>query len=769
MTNARRRQCLRLRSTTGLPSVLALAALAAFVPACGAQPPSEPAAPGAGEPAPPPAPPAAAPRFENPGGMWMPEQLASQEAWLKQAGFQMDPRALLDPTAFPLGAVVSLGGCSASFVSADGLVATNHHCSGGALQHNSTPEEDMQQNGFLAKNRADERWAGPLARVFVTRSLRDVSAEVNAGLDAVKDGIERYKKIEERQKQLVSACEKGRPELRCSVASYFGGAEYRLIEQLEIKDVRMVYIPPEGVGNFGGDVDNWRWPRHGGDFAFFRAYVGKDGKPANHAADNVPYKPPHHLKVATTPLKEGDFVMVAGYPGRTNRLRTAAEVETAVAWEYPARVALFKELIGLLKDLSRDDKALQIKALPRIEGLSNYLLKTEGLLDGLVQDGLAKKKEKVEADLKAWIAADPKRKEAYGGAIEQMAKVHAGIQATREQDALVDGAMWLARLVSTADSLVRMAEERAKPDAERDPVYQERNWQRLEQGMVALQKGYDRRLDTALFKVFLRRMAALPEKDRPVLFTTLFGKATPTEADLDKKVADLYGKTKLEDEATRVKLLKTATTAQLKASQDPLIKLAVAIRPSLKAMEDQDKAYEGAMSAERPRFVAALRTFQGGALAPDANGTLRITYGTVRGYKPRPDAEAYVPFTGVSGILKKDTGKEPFASPPALLAAVKDKKFGPYVNEAIGEVPVDFLSDLDITGGNSGSATMNARGELVGLAFDGNYEAMASDWLFMPSITRTIHVDLRYMLWVMDAVGNADDVLRELGVKPAIP
>ncbi|AKT36203.1 S46 family peptidase [Chondromyces crocatus] len=766
MTTSRRRRGLSLRSFTGLPLAIVTAACAS---GCGAQPPVEPAEPTLqSAPAAPPAAREAKAPFENPGGMWMPEQLASHGPQLEQLGVKMDPKALLDPTAFPLGAVVSLGGCSASFVSAEGLVATNHHCSGGALQFNTTPQENLQQDGFLAKSRAEERWAGPTARVYVTQALRDVSKDVREGLDGIKDSLARQKQIETREKQLVAACEKDRPGIRCSVAEYFGGAQYRLIEQLEIKDVRMVYIPAEGIGNFGGDIDNWRWPRHGGDFAFFRAYVGKDGKPADHASTNVPYKPPHHLKVASTPLVAGDFVMVAGYPGRTNRLRTAAEVETASSWEYPERVKLYKEVIDLLNGLSKDDAALKIKTMPRIDGLMNRLLKTEGLLDGLVKDGLAKKKAAVEANLKTWIAADPKRQTAFGGAIEEMAKIHAAEQATREQDELVDQMMGLVRLVSAADAIVKMAEERPKPDAERDPSYQQRNWQRFEQAQAALQKGYDRRIDSALLKVFLRRMALLPEKDRPVVYTALLGKKEPTEAAIDQAVSGLFGKTKLEDEATRVKLLETATTAELKRSQDPLVKLAVAMRPSLQAQQDRKKAYAGAMSAHRPKFVEALQQFQGSALAPDANSTLRITYGTVRGYKAKEDGPTFEPFTGVSGILKKDTGKEPFESPKALLEAVKAKKFGPYVHPALGEVPVDFLSDLDITGGNSGSATLNARGELVGLAFDGNYEAMASDWLFMPSITRTIHVDLRYMLWVMDAVGGADDVLRELGVKPSI-
>ncbi|NUP97791.1 MAG: S46 family peptidase, partial [Planctomycetaceae bacterium] len=713
------------------------------------------------------APAAAAPRFENPGGMWMPEQMGQHAEQLKALGLQIDPKALTDPTAFPLGAIVSLGGCSASFVSADGLVATNHHCSVGALQFNSTPKENLLKDGYLAKTRADEKWAGPMARIFVTQSFRDVTGEVRAGLDAIASPADRYKKIEDRQKQLVAACEKGRPGLRCSVAEHFGGAQYTLIEQLEIKDVRIVYIPPDGIGNFGGDIDNWRWPRHGGDFAFFRAYVGADNKPADHAGTNVPYRPPHHLKLATSPLRENDLVMIAGYPGQTNRLRTAAEVTAAVTFRYPEQVKFCEEFIALFDGLSRKDPALRIKAELTISGLSNYLLKLRGLLDGLDKGGLAKKKASLEEDLQAWINADPGRKAAHGDVIEKMEELLEGREKTREHDAALLETMSMTRLLGAANKIVRMAEERPKPDAERDPDYQERNWQRLEEEQARLQKSYDRELDRAAFKLALQRAARLLEKDRPAILASVLGKSKEvTDAALDEAINKIYAGTRLEDEATRIKQLKTAKLADLKRSQDPMIRLALEVRPALKVIEDRNKAYEGAMSLERPRYTDALRKFQGGMVAPDANRTLRITYGTVRGYRPTQLSPVTRPFTVLSEVVKKSTGKEPFDSPKALLDAVEAKKYGPYVDTTMSEVPVCFLSDLDITGGNSGSPVLDANGRLVGLAFDGNWESVSSNWVFDPAVTRMISVDQRYMRWIMQEVMPAPQLLQELGVAP---
>jgi hypothetical protein len=704
--------------------------------------------------------------FENPGGMWVPSQLAAQADTLRAAGWELEPKVLTDPTEPPLAAVVSLGGCTASFVSPDGLIVTNHHCVTRALQTASTAmKQNIIQNGFISKTRGEEQWAGPTSRVWVTHSFKDVTKEMRDGLDKLPNDRARYDKLEERTKATVAACEKDRPEVRCTVKSYFGGAQYLLVEQLEIRDVRLVYAPHEGVGNFGGEIDNWQWPRHSGDFSFLRAYVGKDQKPADHADTNVPYKPPHWLKLASKPLAPGDFVMVAGYPGTTNRLRTGAEIQEAMTWAYPRRIAAWQEAVKLLEGLSARSEQLAIKANPILRGVANGLKKTQGLTEGLGKGGVAEKRMKLDADLKAWIDADPARKTAYGDVMAKMDALFAEKKKTREEDAALGELEMVSSMLSAAMAIVHMAEERPKADAERDPDYQERNWKRLEQRMVAMTSSYDRTVDQAMFKLMLERVGRLPDKERPAFMGNIV-KGKIDGAAIDKAFADLY-KTSLEDEKERVKLFKTAKLEDLKKSRDPMIKLALALRPTVKAAEDRQKSFDGAMSLLRPKYFEALQKMVATPMAPDANGTLRVTYGTVRGYSPAKDAPVYSPFTGVSEMVKKATGKDPFEAPSNLVNAAKAKKFGAYADASLGEVPVDFLSDLDITGGNSGSPTMNSKGELVGLAFDGNYEAMASDVIFLPEITRTIHVDLRYLMWVLD-VDGADSVLTEMGVKPSI-
>jgi hypothetical protein len=751
-----------------------LAVLFTLLAGCSPEPPVE--APSLHAPLPAPAPAAEQaperpkrPTYEDPGGMWMPEQLTAQAETLKSLGLEIDPAALADPGSPVLGAVVGLGGCSASFVSDEGLVITNHHCSVGALQYNSTPRDNLLRDGFLAKTRTEERWAGPSSRVYVTQSLRDVTREVTEGLASIRDDAARHKKVEERQKALVAACEKGRPWLRCSVAEYFGGGQYRLVEQLEIKDVRLVFSPHDQIGDYGGEIDNWHWPRHSGDVALLRAYVGKDGKPADHAEGNVPYRPPYHLKLASKPLSAGDLVLVAGYPGVTNRLRTAGEAEEAVDFTYPHQIEWCDENVALLDRIRLKNEDIKLKATPLWRGLNNIRTKMKGIVDGLAKGGLAAQKAKLEADLRAFVDADQARKAAYGEVLDKIKTLVVERRATRAHDAELGETNRLVSLYAAAAKIVRMAEERPKPDGERDPAFQERNWQRLAQEQQTVQKRYDRVIDQALFKLALQRALRLPDTERPEFVAALLGNKEATEARLDAALDELYKKTGLEDEAARIKLLRTATTADLKKSKDPFIKLALALRPAHKAVEDREKAFAGAMLLYRPRYVEALQKMEARPLAPDANGTLRVTFGTVRGYQPTPEAPEFRPFTTVGEMVKKNKGVWPFDVPGYVLDTVKAGKFGPYVDGHLGEVPVDFLSDVDITGGNSGSPTLNARGEVAGLAFDGNYEAMASDWLFQPHITRTIHVDVRYVEWLLDAVYPGQHLLKEMGSKPAFP
>jgi hypothetical protein len=706
-----------------------------------------------------PAPVAAAPEFVNPGGMWMPAQLAAHGKTLTDLGLAIDPGALVDPTKFPLAAIVSLGGCSASFVSPKGLVITNHHCVIGALQHNSTPADNLLERGFVARTLADEKPAGAEQRIFVTESIRDVTADMTTGLDTITDDAARFEEIQARSKKLEDACEATHTGHACSVRSFFEGAEYYLIDALEIRDVRLVYAPHAGIGVFGGEIDNWRWPRHTGDFSFLRAYVGPDGKPADPSPNNVPYQPPHHLALASEPLEPGDFVMVAGYPGRTNRLSTAAEVRDATAWRYPRDIARYGETMARLEELGKANPDLAIKTTSRMRRLANYHTNFKGMLDGLAREGLAEQKEMQQAELAKWIAADPARTASYGGVFEKLAALDEQYRQVRERD---------AALREIAEASVVFGAALTAAEAARSGHGKESLAATLDAGMRA----YDPALDPPMFALALERASRIAANDRPTdVLTALLGKPqgeTWTKAEIDAGVASLFKKTKLGDKRFRGRAVAAKDLAALAKLGDPLLKAATAAIGPIADASAREKARQGAMAALRPKFVAALREFSKTPISPDANSTLRVTYGTVRGYKPTPDAAAFAPFSTVTEMVAKNTGSEPFAAPPSLLAAAAGAGKGPYAVPELGDVPLDFLADLDITGGNSGSPTLNGKGELVGLAFDGNYEAIASNWMFIPGITRSIHVDIRFILWVLDAVDDADHLVVEMGAVPKL-
>ncbi len=710
------------------------------------------------------------PPFENPGGMWMPEQMPLHEATLKSLGMKIDPKSLASLDGAPLGAIITLGGCTASFVSPDGLAITNHHCSTNWLNFAATPQNDYATNGVNPKTRADEVWGGPSARALVTTSMRDVTTEVRAGIDKIKKDVDRLREVEKHTKALIAACEKDRPSVRCSVVPYFGGGQYRLIEQLEMKDIRLSYVPPESIGDYGGEVDNWRWPRHGGDFAFFRVYVGKDGQPADRAESNVPYRPKAYLSFPTVPLRSGDLVFMAGYPGVTSRLKTAAETEETAMQGFPSRIASYEAFLPVFEGFAAKSKDLKIKTNNMVQGLYNGLIKMRGVVDALNKGGHIEDRKKAEAELAAFIDGDPLRKGQWGDVIPAMTARVRALDKFRVHDTAVRELFYMPRLFISALNIVRTAEERAKPDEARHPDYQERNYKRFTDATATFQKSYDLDVEKAVMTLALERVAKLPAADQPAFAKKLLGKAK-THDEIAKLVDAVYDTTKLGTVEVRQGLLTKGKVADLEKLKDPLVNLAIAARKTQKEVQDREEALAGGFLLLAPRYAEAARAFARSKgkpdVAPDANGTLRITYGTVRGYKPKADAPMSAPFTTLAELVKKHTGKDPFNAPKAELDAIQEGKKGPYLFAEVGDVPVDFLTDLDITGGNSGSPTFNAKGEIVGLGFDGTYEGVASDWLFMPATTRAIHVDARYILWVLDAVGGAGDLLRELRRTPS--
>jgi hypothetical protein len=687
-------------------------------------------------------------------GMWLPSQLPQLADTLHAAGFEGDPGTLADVTRPPLNAVVKVGGGTGSFVSGDGLLLTNHHVAMGVIQYNSTPEHNFIDDGFIARDRADERASNPDFRVLVTVGFDKVTDEVLKGARG-KQGRAYYEAVDAASKRIVADCERdGR--VRCSVANMDYGSDFYRISQLELRDVRLVYAPPRAIGNYGDEVDNFMWPRHSGDFTLLRAYVGKDGKPADYSPDNVPYQPPAHLQLAKDGPKAGDYAMLAGYPGTTYRHRTAAEFDAQVNAVLPQRVAVLDQLIDAIEAAGKASAEARTRYASQLQSLKNNRKRAAGELEGLQRsDAVRLRGDDERGMLAATRGADAR-------AIKQLQASLAEGSAAGERDLLLTLLGSQTQLMRSALLLERLRLESAKPDAQRESGYQQRDQALIEGVLKQVQRRYDPQVEKTLLGVLLGRYQQLPEAQRVPEFDAAFGRDA---ASLQQALDALYARTTLGSEAERLSRFAAARAGQ-PVADDALVALAARLVPAQLRLDEARKAREGEQLRLRPAYMRALaawRASQGRAVYPDANSTLRVSYGRVEPLAPR-DAVAYAPVTTVAGIVEKNTGQVPFDAPPPLLAAIAKGDFAGTADPVLGTQTVNFLTNLDTTGGNSGSPVLNARGELIGLNFDSNWEAVSASWWYDPRYKRAIHVDMRYLRWLLAKVYPAPQLLREMGV-----
>ncbi len=665
-------------------------------------------------------------------GKWTPQQLLQFPAqWLKQQGLELPVSRLWDPARGTglLAATISTGGCSAGFVSGTGLFLTNHHCLFGIVQEHSRPGRDLITDGFVARDREAEL-PGKTTRVTVPHKFTDVTKEMEASVPAGAGDLARTKAIESKQKALVAACEKT-PGMRCSVAAFDGGLQYVLVEAIELTDIRLVYAPPRAIGEFGGEPDNFRWPRHTGDFAMGRAY--KDGKP---------YQPEFFFPIAKSGVKPGDFVMVLGYPGRTMRSMTASEMAGERDVRFQLRDQVYGEWIRAIEDATKGDAAGGITVAATLKSLNNSHTNAQGQLAGLARGNIIARQQQQDEAVTAWAARQP----GFAKSLDAKKELDR-LAAERRQIATRD---FLFQIITPgplalrqATTLVRLAAERAKPDGERDPAYMARELPALHNTMERQKSSFFRPADEAMLRIWLDRAAKLGPGERIAAIDRL-----------KPDVAALYAGTKVTDTAERLKMFEE-TTAQLRARQDPMLDLAFALEPELRAWQDATQTYEGAVARLRPEWRRAVIAHAGKPVAPDANSTLRVSFAHVKGYVPR-DGVQYTAQTTLAGMLEKHTGAEPFAVPQFIRDAAQKVK--------PEEIPLDFLADADTTGGNSGSPVINARGELVGLNFDRVWENVANDFGYNPAVARNISVDIRFFIWLLRDVQKADGILKELGL-----
>ena len=696
-------------------------------------------------------------------GMWPIDQLSEElirDMQVKGLSLSAEELYTSDGTGV-INAVVDLGGGTGSFVSPDGLIITNHHVAFGAIQQMSTAENNYIEKGFLAKTREEEPQALGF-NAYVLLSSEDVTAEVLSYVNDSMAPLERFKAIEQAQKEIVKEAEEGR-DVFCEVAAMYGGLSYTLYTYLKIKDLRVVYAPPASIGNYGGDIDNWMWPRHTGDFSFLRAYVAPNGKTAEYSEENVPYRPKSHLKIASEPTKEGDFALVAGYPGRTYRHINSFDVANDIDFYYPTKIELFNEWTKIIDEHAARDPEAGIKMAGLKEGLENSKKNAHGMLEGFQRYRLLDRKLQLEEEFKAFLAGDAKMEKKYGHILPEIKAQYDHVKSYQLQRMLFRY-IKLRGLSQAAYTIYKWNVEQEKPDLERDPDYMDRELPDIKRRLQNLDRKYHPAVDRDMLAMFLRRMATLPAGRRIQAVDEILAGAPEDEYNgvIKKFVDELYSRTKLTNVEARLAML-NAGRKQLLKEGDPFILFAAQLYPEVEELEERRDAFDGALSMLRPQWVKALMEWQKQTLYPDANNTLRINYGVVKGYAPR-DAVSYEPFTTLTGVLEKYNGEDPFDLPSQIFDIVEKNDFGPYLDPVLNDVPVDFLTTNDSTGGNSGSPLLNHKGEIIGLLFDGNYESISADFMFIEEMTRTINVDIRYVLFIADKLNNAWNVLEEMGV-----
>jgi Peptidase S46 len=707
-------------------------------------------------------------------GMWLPDSVSKLPlAEMKKRGFELKPEdiySLTKPSLKDAIVQISIGG-TGSFVSPEGLILTNHHIAFTAITRASTSEKDYINNGFLAKSRAEEIPAQGYS-IKITQDFKDITAEV---LSAVKPEMSfeaRLRAISLKQEEIGKANSREKEGIDAQVVEASGGYQYFLYTYLKLRDVRLVYAPPKSIGYYGGDPDNFEWPRHCGDFAFLRAYVGPDGNPAGFNKANAPFKPKKFLPINATGIKEGDFSMVMGYPGTTFRLRESYSVEYRQNIQLPDQIASLRQQIDTLTKVSEKDPQLKIRFADRIFSLSNALKAYEGAVAGLKRMDLVARKRAEESAMKKWVGANQAAKAKYGETLPQLESLYLELTANSLKQNALNGLLISGNLVEALEFAYERALSRDLPANERALRFSDQALPMVTEQLSSDWEEREPEAESKLMVAALARLADLPTDRKIQAVDKLFeGKSGKERRDAEAEFASKAiegSKFKSFDE---LKKLFTSSAAELRAIDDPAMKLVIAVVDENSPLAKKQTQILNTIAKVRPQYVAAIQEFRqatnrGLPYYPDANFTLRFTYGDVRGYKPR-DAITYDYQTSLAGVIAKDTGEDPFNVPEKLKELFRKKDFDGYADPRLNDVPVDFLTTTDITGGNSGSPMMNGRGEITGLAFDGNYEGLGGDYAYEISSNRTIAVDIRYVLFLTEKFGGAGHLLNEMQVKRA--
>lgn len=674
-------------------------------------------------------------------GMWMLPYLQKMNAKdMKARGCKLSAEEIysMNNSSLKDAIVIFGGGCTGEIVSPEGLLFTNHHCGYGSIQALSSVEHDYLKNGFWAMSRAEEIPA-PGLKVRFIRKIVDVTSDILGAVPDIAGGEERSRLVAEHAEAVKSRFETENPGMEISVKPFFGGNQFFAFVIEVFSDVRLVGTPPTSIGKFGGDTDNWMWPRHTGDFSVFRVYAGPDNKPAEYAPENRPYKADKFLKISLNGYDEADFAMIMGFPGSTQRYMTSYEIDRMLEVENPQRIFIRGERQAILKeDMAASDK-VRIQYASKYAQSSNYWKNSIGMSRGIKRLDVKGRKQEQEAAFRAWAAKNTLPTEGYVDALDKIREsVEETLPSFASRQYLQEAFLRAVEILTPARYALMLK------GAE------------LEKALKGFYKDYnratDRRVAKRMFQIVKENCKELPSVFAEVIDERFGG-------DTDAYVDYLYDNSVLADEEKAL----AAVASGEDLSKDPAVLLNRSIAKKMRALSEAQQDGQQKYADGHRLYIAGLMRMQPKkAWASDANFTIRLTYGRVLPYNPA-DGIRYNYYTTLKGVMEKENPENPteFTVPAKLKELYAAKDFGRYANAA-GELPTCFLADCDITGGNSGSPVLNAKGSLIGLAFDGNWEAMSGDVAFEPELQRTIAVDVRYVLFVIDKFAGAGWLLDEL-------
>jgi hypothetical protein len=691
-------------------------------------------------------------------GMWLPSLIHKLNIFeMQEMGLELSAEEIYNINNSSLkDAVVALdrGSCTAELISKEGLLLTNHHCGYDEIQTHSSVENDYLQDGFWAMNR-EEELPNPGKSVSFLVRVEDVTGKVLAELTDDMTEEERNREINSVTRDLEKGA-KGDTHYETYVRSFFNANQFHLFVVETFNDVRLVGAPPQALGKFGGDTDNWMWPRHTADFALFRVYSGPDGKPASYSDDNVPYSPKHFLPVSINGVEEGDFAMVLGYPGRTNRYETAKGVEYIMNVTNPVRVEAREEKLRIIDKYMSSSQKARIQYASKYARSSNYYKYSIGQNRGLENLNVIGKKQELEDKFMDWVNADSNRREKYGKALDYIEEAYSDVEVRKAQEYMAEAMVRGPEIFMFAYRALPVY--RLLSEGETRPEFREMIKNRITYDMDSHFKDYDAETDKKVAAALMKLYADnIDKKYHPAFFADVLKRY---KGDFEKYTEKMFKKSVFDDQNEVNQFLDNMKLRTLE--KDMAFQAARDIFDKFRELNDLAGENKDLLDRGNRLFLEGLMEMQADkSFYPDANSTMRLTYGQVLNYEPR-DGVIYKYYTTVDGYLEKEIpGDDEFDVPERMKELLLAKDFGRYANEN-GELNACFITNNDITGGNSGSPVLNAKGELIGVAFDGNWEAMSGDIAFEPELQRCINVDIRFVLWVIDKYAGATHLIDEM-------